>query len=391
MLLVVGSLIWLGALMWLLKLVNKPAPFVDTLRTEPEVTQTAGATTADSTQEISEADNTSPVAAVATEQTDTRLNTSSIEADTSTEEDSNEAVSDDSDAASGELSNNLPGADEPGAVQQSDAATTTGQTPALTDDQMITAPVAQADATEVETTEADDIRQPEARVSDAAPVISPDDDAPPGAESLAGPESGASVPTAASDTGDAGDQTAASGSDASDTGQSQTLQTRTGKFTIEPLNTDPVTAEPVAIVQSQLTEELVQKTNTKLDKNSTNVLTETAEDVEAPVVDDELRAQLMSQGLQIYNKYCALCHQEDGLGMGAFPAISGSAVATGSRKGHIDVVFDGVADTGMRGYADRLTDQDIAAVITYQRNALGNSTGDAVTAEMITAVREAAQ
>jgi cytochrome c oxidase subunit 2 len=38
----------------------------------------------------------------------------------------------------------------------------------------------------------------------------------------------------------------------------------------------------------------------------------------------------------------------------------------------------GVAGTAMQAFGDILTDVDMAAVITYQRNAFGNNTGDVV-------------
>lgn len=51
---------------------------------------------------------------------------------------------------------------------------------------------------------------------------------------------------------------------------------------------------------------------------------------------------------------------------------------TGRSKTHIDTVLNGVADTEMQAWAPQLSDLEIAAVITYERNALGNSTGDIV-------------
>jgi cytochrome c oxidase subunit 2 len=65
---------------------------------------------------------------------------------------------------------------------------------------------------------------------------------------------------------------------------------------------------------------------------------------------------------------------------GAFPAITGSSVATGSVDGHIDIVVNGRAGTAMQAFANQLTEKEIAAVVTYQRNGLGNSVGDMVQA-----------
>ena len=76
---------------------------------------------------------------------------------------------------------------------------------------------------------------------------------------------------------------------------------------------------------------------------------------------------------------CAACHGPTGAGIpGAFPAMTGSPVVTGAVDAHIDIVFNGKAGTAMAAYKGQLSDVDIAAVITYERNALGNSVGDLV-------------
>ena len=45
---------------------------------------------------------------------------------------------------------------------------------------------------------------------------------------------------------------------------------------------------------------------------------------------------------------------------------------------HLDVGIKGVAGTAMQAFGEQLTDVEMAAVITYQRNAFGNNTGDVV-------------
>jgi len=57
----------------------------------------------------------------------------------------------------------------------------------------------------------------------------------------------------------------------------------------------------------------------------------------------------------------------------AFPALAGSAIATGDAAAHLDIVLNGKAATAMAPYRDILNDADLAAVITYERNAWGNS------------------
>ncbi len=92
--------------------------------------------------------------------------------------------------------------------------------------------------------------------------------------------------------------------------------------------------------------------------------------------------ELMQLGETTYTAYCAACHQPSGLGLPpAFPALKGSPVATtGSIEGHIKIVFNGKAGTGMQGYGKQLSLKEIAAVVTFERNAWGNNTGDLVQA-----------
>ncbi|PTC06844.1 cytochrome c oxidase subunit II [Vibrio mediterranei] len=99
--------------------------------------------------------------------------------------------------------------------------------------------------------------------------------------------------------------------------------------------------------------------------------------------------ELMTIGEEVYAGRCAVCHQANGEGItGAFPAIAGSAVATtGEVSIHISKIVDGVNGTAMQSFANQLTDKEIAAVVTYQRNAWGNDTGDAVQASDINAFK----
>ncbi|CAE6956831.1 Subunits I and II form the functional core of the enzyme complex. Electrons originating in cytochrome c are transferred via heme a and Cu(A) to the binuclear center formed by heme a3 and Cu(B) [Vibrio sp. B1FIG11] len=97
---------------------------------------------------------------------------------------------------------------------------------------------------------------------------------------------------------------------------------------------------------------------------------------------------LMGQGESIYTARCAVCHQANGEGIpGAFPAIKGSKIAKGPVVAHIDVLVNGRAGTAMQAFANQLSDQEIAAVITYQRNAWGNDTGDTVQASDVNAFK----
>ncbi|AIS56659.1 cytochrome c oxidase subunit II [Vibrio coralliilyticus] len=98
--------------------------------------------------------------------------------------------------------------------------------------------------------------------------------------------------------------------------------------------------------------------------------------------------ELMTIGEKVYVDRCAVCHQVSGAGIpGAFPAITGSKIATGDVDTHIDVVVNGRAGTAMQAFANQLSDKEIAAVVTYQRNGLGNSTGDVVQASDVNAFK----
>ena len=92
------------------------------------------------------------------------------------------------------------------------------------------------------------------------------------------------------------------------------------------------------------------------------------------------KEELMQLGEKTYMAYCAACHQPTGLGLPpAFPALKGSEfTTTGSVDEHIDVVVNGRANTGMQGYGKQLSLKEIAAVVTYERNAWGNDSGDLV-------------
>ncbi len=97
---------------------------------------------------------------------------------------------------------------------------------------------------------------------------------------------------------------------------------------------------------------------------------------------------LMGQGESVYTARCAVCHQANGEGIpGAFPAIKGSEIAKDPVVAHIDVLVNGRAGTAMQAFANQLSDQEIAAVITYQRNAWGNDTGDTVQASDVNAFK----
>ena len=99
---------------------------------------------------------------------------------------------------------------------------------------------------------------------------------------------------------------------------------------------------------------------------------------------DELKAQ----GEKVYAQNCVACHQANGMGIpNTFPALSGSKIATGDKAAHMHIVLDGKPGTAMAAFK-HLSDADLAAVITYERNAWSNKTGDMITPADIKAARK---
>lgn len=90
-------------------------------------------------------------------------------------------------------------------------------------------------------------------------------------------------------------------------------------------------------------------------------------------------AELLPMGEGIFLEHCATCHQPDGMGQtGKYPALAGSEMATGYIPDHLNQVMSGKADTEMQAWAPQLSDLELAAVITYERNAWGNNTGEVI-------------
>jgi cytochrome c oxidase subunit II len=108
----------------------------------------------------------------------------------------------------------------------------------------------------------------------------------------------------------------------------------------------------------------------------------------AEAMKDWTKDDLVARGKEVYAASCQACHQANGQGVpGTFPAIAGSKVATGPLDGHLQLVLNGKPNTAMAAFGAQLSDTDIAAVITYQRNSFGNSTGDMVQPKGVQAAR----
>ncbi len=87
--------------------------------------------------------------------------------------------------------------------------------------------------------------------------------------------------------------------------------------------------------------------------------------------------ELMAAGEDVYGKVCQTCHMANGQGIPpAFPSLVGQGLSVGPIEAHIDIVLNGKAGTAMQAFGSQLNPAEIAAVITYERNAWGNNTGD---------------
>ena len=98
-------------------------------------------------------------------------------------------------------------------------------------------------------------------------------------------------------------------------------------------------------------------------------------------------AELMERGEAVYAANCAACHMPNGEGVGTFPALINSPIAKGPIADHIDIVLNGKEGSMMQAFGAQLNDVDIAAVVTYERNAWGNDVGDVAQPAEVKAAR----
>ena len=108
-------------------------------------------------------------------------------------------------------------------------------------------------------------------------------------------------------------------------------------------------------------------------------------------------SKVLDKGLSVYKANCTACHKDNGQGMPpVFPSFVGTSIVIGPPEDHIRILLLGVQGKAMQSYADQLTDEEIAAVITYERNAWGNDdkakygqyAGSVVTPQMVAHMRK---
>jgi cytochrome c oxidase subunit 2 len=100
-------------------------------------------------------------------------------------------------------------------------------------------------------------------------------------------------------------------------------------------------------------------------------------------------AELKTRGEKVYASNCVACHQATGQGIkGTFPALDGSKIVKGPKRTQIDLVLNGKPNTAMAAFGKQLSDTDMAAVITYERNSWSNKTGEVIQPSEIKAARK---
>ena len=106
-------------------------------------------------------------------------------------------------------------------------------------------------------------------------------------------------------------------------------------------------------------------------------------------------APLLAQGRSVYKQYCLTCHLADGLGVdGMNPPLAKTDYVLGDKTRLTKVLLNGLQGVEINGEQYRgvmpsqesLTDAQIAAVLTYVRNAFGNK-ASAVSVAEVKAVR----
>jgi mono/diheme cytochrome c family protein len=113
--------------------------------------------------------------------------------------------------------------------------------------------------------------------------------------------------------------------------------------------------------------------------------------------EEALAGSIKVDGKQLFNAKCAACHQATGLGItGAFPPLAGAEWVTGDEKTLTNILLHGVVGVmevkgvkyqGAMPAWKTLSDDEIAAVLTYIRGDWGN-TAPPIVAATVKAQRE---
>lgn len=116
----------------------------------------------------------------------------------------------------------------------------------------------------------------------------------------------------------------------------------------------------------------------------------TAAATATPAVKQYTLDELIARGKTIFLNTCAACHQPNGQGMPpTFPNLITSPIVNGPVAKHIHTVVFGVPGSAMQAFGQQFSPDDIAAVITYERNEIGSKKGDIVQPADIIAAEKA--
>ena len=85
-------------------------------------------------------------------------------------------------------------------------------------------------------------------------------------------------------------------------------------------------------------------------------------------------AELTQRGEGVYQKNWVAWHQMNGEGLPPiFPALAGSDIVMFDKDRNVEILMEGVQGAAMQSFANQLSEVDMAAVITYTRQAWGNA------------------
>lgn len=104
-----------------------------------------------------------------------------------------------------------------------------------------------------------------------------------------------------------------------------------------------------------------------------------------PAAKEVSKDELMKKGEGVYKTNCVACHQANGAGLPpTFPSLVGSKIANGPAEAHIAQTLSG---KNLMPSFKQLSDEEIAAVITFERQSWGNK-GSVVQPSQVAALRK---
>jgi cytochrome c oxidase subunit 2 len=96
--------------------------------------------------------------------------------------------------------------------------------------------------------------------------------------------------------------------------------------------------------------------------------------------------ELHARGRRIYQRRCAACHGSSGEGADLFPRLKGNTLTLGPLLPYLNRIYYGRPGSPMKAFGGVLEATDFAALMTYQRNAWGNDTGDVIQPAVVAAL-----